>query len=368
MIRKVYLKYLLDRLRKESFFSFFKYGYRYVFTYISFKTNRSFSGPIQGTLCLTYNCNLKCKMCDLPMRHLNYNNDPDLINLTLTEWKQIIDDFSKMSTSAIAISGGEPLLNHEVYSIIKYIKDSKMIAQMTSNGWFITPDVADKIILSQLDGISISIDAETEKVHDKIRGFKGSFKKAFEAIANLDDSRKKYKSDITISISTTFGKFNYNSMKSLIELAKTSATDRIGFIPVHNIAPLLNDDEMNMSRLETEEIFIKITELQNLAKEDNFIETSERYLQLFHDFFQGKPLPQKCMAGFTTLVVDCYGRIFPCFSFYEMEKSWGNIREFKKGLYSFWKSKEIQSKRKSINSCRDCYWNCQVETNLLYKW
>ncbi len=363
MIRKVYIRYLIDAVLDYGPLYLFKYFKRYIGTYGSYKLNRSLSGPIQGTLCLTYNCNLRCEMCDLPQRHLEFKNK-GLKPHSLDEWYEIIDDFYRIGCSAIAISGGEPLLHKDIIKIVKRIKKRKMVCQITSNGWFITEDMANQLINAGLDTISISIDGDEDKLHDKIRGVKGSFSKALEAINTLDRVRKKRLSKLKISISTVFGKSNYQNIENSIDILKKSGADRIGFIPVHYIAP--NVEAKNLSHQELEQMNEVINNLILRSKRDPFIETSDRYFSLFKDFFMGKPLPMNCLAGFTTILVDCYGEVFPCFSFYEMKKSWGNIKETG-GLKAFWYSHLIKDQRSSIRSCRDCYWNCQVETNLLYK-
>ncbi len=366
MIRKIYIKHLFERVKNEGALSLLKYAKRYVLTFLSFSVNKSFAGPIQGTLCLTYNCNLLCEMCDLPQRHLNYKQDDALVDLSLNEWTAVIDDFARIGTSAMAISGGEPFLHKDLFKIVEHIKKRGMVTQITSNGWFINEEVAQRLIDSKVDAISISIDGSTEEIHDKIRGVKGSFSKAINALEVLRKVRDLNNSPMSISVSTVLGKSNYESIDDVIGVSKDAGADRIGFMPVHTISPLVDEEKLRLDEKEVKGVFSSIKKLREIAKKDDFIESSDRYLKLFYNFFKKEPLPMKCMAGFTTLVVDCYGRIFPCFSYYEMEKSWGNIKT-SGGLLRFWKSQEIAPLRTETKKCRDCYWNCQIETNLLYK-
>lgn len=365
MIRKSYLAYLKKAITEQGLLRATKYPFRYLGTYLGYKLNKSVSGPIQGTLCITYNCNLRCEMCDLPQRHQSFK-EAGKSPYKFEEWKKIIKSFAEIGTSGMAISGGEPFLNKDLFSIIREVKKQKMVCQMTTNGWFIDEVSGRELIETGIDTITISIDGSDPELHDKIRGINGSFDKALSAVKILVLLRKELKANFKINISTVFGKSNYKNIDKIIDITKNAGADCIGFIPVHTIAPEVNKDLSLFTMLETEEIKEVISSLIIKSKEDNYIETSESYFNMFYDFFDGKPLPMSCLAGFTTLIIDCYGDIFPCFSFYEMKKSWGNLKEFN-DLNEFWKSHSIESSRSEIKECRECFWNCQVETNLLYK-
>jgi MoaA/NifB/PqqE/SkfB family radical SAM enzyme len=304
-------------------------------------------------------------MCDLPQRHGEFKSE-GRIPYGFEDWKKVIRSYSKIGTSGMAISGGEPFLNKDLYRIIKEVKKNKMVCQVTTNGWFINDESAIQLISTGIDTITISIDGASSEVHDEIRGIPGSFEKALNAIEVLNQTRRKLKSNVKINVSTVFGKSNYKEALKIKKIVKDLGADCIGFIPVHTIAPNVDKDLSLLDEVQRNEIMQIIDELIEEGRRDKFIETSEKYFNLFKSFFSNKPLPMSCLAGYTTLIVDCYGDIFPCFSFYEMKSSWGNLSEYE-GLEEFWSSKGIKGFRKEIKSCRDCYWNCQVETNLLYK-
>lgn len=364
IIRKSYLSYIFQGFKHNSLPTVIKYPFRYFGTLAGYKMNESISGPIQGTLCLTYNCNLRCEMCDLPLRHKSLEAQNTSFNLN--DYYKIIDDFAAIGTSGMALSGGEPMLHKELYEIINYIRKKEMMVQMTTNGWFVTQESALKLIKTGINVISISLDGATANTHNKIRRNDQSFEKAIEAIKILDSVRKENNSSLKINISSTLGKNNHKEALELVQLAKDLGADYIGFMPVHEIAPDLEDHEYSHNNHDDlNDLYVTVDKLIKMRKEDDFIETSIAYLNMFKSFYNNQKLPIPCLAGFTTLVVDCYGEVFPCFAFYETKKSWGNIK--KVGLKSFWNSYDLKLKREKIKACRDCYWNCQVETNLLYR-
>lgn len=367
IIRKSYISYIFQGFKQNRLGTTLKYPVRYIGTLMGYKLDKSLSGPIQGTLCLTYNCNLRCEMCDLPLRHLDFEKNTNKKALTLKDYQKVIDDFAAIGTSGLALSGGEPMLHPDLYEIIKYARKRELVVQMTTNGWFINEETVLKLFEAGLNTISISLDGASAQTHNKIRRNEKSFEKATNAISLIHKLRKIEKNSIKLNISSTLGKNNYREAIQLVELSKNLGADYIGFMPVHAIAPDFDThDYANLDSTDISELISTVDQLISLKKKDHFIETSFEYLSMFKDFYQNKKLPIPCMAGFTTLIVDCYGEVFPCFSFYEMKKSWGNIEKHN-GLKSFWNSGELNIERVKIKTCRECFWNCQVETNLLYK-
>ena len=64
-------------------------------------------------------------------------------------------------------------------------------------------------------------------------------------------------------------------------------------------------------------------------------------------------------------MVDCYGRVFPCVPFSEIDEPIATIDA--DGLADCWKSPEYAKKRQDLRDCESCYWNCHTEMNLLYQ-
>jgi sulfatase maturation enzyme AslB (radical SAM superfamily) len=94
------------------------------------------------------------------------------------------------------------------------------------------------------------------------------------------------------------------------------------------------------------------------------IENSPRMLALFASTFRGELSPLSCHAGYNSLVVDCYGRIFPCVPYVNWDRPVGDLA--KTDLPTFWRSKAYAPAREEIARCRACTLNCQAELNLLF--
>ncbi len=89
------------------------------------------------------------------------------------------------------------------------------------------------------------------------------------------------------------------------------------------------------------------------------VDNSHEYLALFPAAFRGEKNPVRCAAPRTSVVVDCYGEVFPCVPLNAVRKGVGrgDVREV-------WRSPEYRKARADLAECRDCFWNCHTEMNL----
>ena len=122
---------------------------------------------------LRKSCNLKCCHCYMDC---NFNRDKDLNLLTLEEWKKVIDKLSKYSLKRIILIGGEPLLFKEIISLIEYIKNKipNIDLILYSNLTLLNKNIIKTIVKNNVKVVT-SVYSNSEEIHDKITGHKGSF-------------------------------------------------------------------------------------------------------------------------------------------------------------------------------------------------
>jgi len=84
--------------------------------------------PVMIHLALTNSCNLDCDYCC-------YGGRDKGESLTLEQAISVIDQFSKLGTKGLEITGGgDPLLHKDVNTIVKYGKDKGMSIGLITNG------------------------------------------------------------------------------------------------------------------------------------------------------------------------------------------------------------------------------------------
>jgi len=368
-MRKSYLSYLFEKLKDGDLLILPRLGYQYLGIAFSRFINQSVVGPLHGSIIITYRCNLRCSMCELWKRPIEYGALGKK-ELTTKELKKVIDDFREIGTTGIGFTGGEPMLRKDIFELVNYTKKKGMITHMSSNGLIINEQIASKIMQSGLDAIGFSLDGATAETHDKIRGIKGSYEKVINSILLLNKLNERRKKKLIIIVVTVISTLNLHEIRELVSLLRKLKVDKISFIPFHDIG-ILSDGTPSMNKhkikgKEMKQLDSVIDFLIKTKKEESIIDSSTRYLRLFKYCFRDMQLPMPCYAGYATFSVDGYGDMYPCFPMMEMglAKNAANVRDV--SLKDYWGSKELNNIRKKIKNCRKCYWNNQTEISLLF--
>jgi radical SAM family uncharacterized protein len=152
---------------------------------------------------LTYNCNLKCKMCPFWKR--------STADLSLENEKTILRRIYDSGVCGIAFEGGEPLLRKDLVEILDYSRSLPLQTSLITNGTLLESKI-DEIAPYINGGVYVSLDG-IDKTHDVIRGVSGCFKKA---IKGINAASKK----IPVAINTTIMAENVHEIEDLVRLAK----------------------------------------------------------------------------------------------------------------------------------------------------
>lgn len=201
-------------------------------------TNTSF--PCRVLWKITGICNCTCKHCWANLGHVT--SSENLMKIA----KELADNHIIM----VSLSGGEPLLCKDLFSIYKELKTNNAIVEILTNGSLITDgwikeylSVAD----TTTDVIQISLDGPNSKIHDLQRNTK-IFDNVVSAIQRLKDN------GIKVRISFTATKNNQNYIYDTYLLAQSLGVDVMSISPVFplrkgkEIVNLL-DEEVYLSQL-----------------------------------------------------------------------------------------------------------------------
>lgn len=133
-------------------------------------------------------CNLKCPECCTQLARNSKENE-----LTLEDYKQIVQKCTSLGYFKYDISGGEPFLREDLIELLQLIKkDSRNKTVMVSNGTVKRfSELELQQILSLTDELHISIDSPNADTHDILRGKVGAFENTVELINILNRIRKQ---------------------------------------------------------------------------------------------------------------------------------------------------------------------------------
>jgi len=336
-MRRLYFDLLRARLRRGDF----AFPFRAARTLWGIR--RGDARPLLGTLVVTYRCDLACDFCDLPRRG---NRQTEL---GTEEMKGVLDGFSDLGVLGVGITGGEPLLRKDTLEIARHGADLGMLMHLNTNGTFVTPDVARAVADSGISSVNISLDGPDASTHDRIRGRDGSFARVLRAAARLCAVPKRR---FRVAITCALGEDNADQFEPLLDRARDLGVDRVGFIPIH-------DFPANRVAPTAEPASAAARRLFDRSSRDPLLDNSRAYLGMFESAFRGEKRPIPCSAPRTSIVVDCYGAVYPCvpLNTVNQEVGRGDVREV-------WRSETYARVRESLKGCRACFWNCHTEMDL----
>ncbi|PXF51697.1 MAG: hypothetical protein C4B55_04895 [Candidatus Methanophagaceae archaeon] len=319
--------------------------------------NRSPPAPLLVNLQITRRCNLKCIHCDIREVPEKYS---DIINkeFSTEELKKIINSIKSMGTSYISISGGEPFLRKDIFEVIEYVKRRDLGLHISSNGSLIGEQAAKRINDSGLDAISISLDAVTPGLHDKIRGIGGTFERTVAAIKYLVD----YKDHTQVGISPIITGLNLEELPRLVDFANDLGVDAIRFQPWHVSLGHKETEEMLIIRGKRLDVLDEVIEqIIERTKKYGIYTNCDVYLRGMRRFFEDiNRIEIDCFAGSFSCNISWTGDVVPC----AFIPAIGNVRN--EPFEKIWNSRRFNDVRKEIKkgNCQKCWMGCFIEPSL----
>ena len=312
-------------------------------------------GPLIVFLSLTDRCNLRCKKCTIWKR----GKEERKPELSREEFFSTLSQLSSMGTKIVALWGSEPLLNKNLYEIIREIHYLKMIPYLVTNGLLLNEQNVAYLIKAGLGSLSVSLDHTLPEKHDEMKGVKGSFARIREGLVLF---RKMGGERINIGINMLISKDNIHEILPMAELASSLKLNWLKFIPVHFGFPYnqmeFGDNELMPNEEEIELIESNLLKARKYLLKNGLYTNSIKYLKGFKGFFKGEYQVKHCYAGYLLCNVDSYGNVTQC----SLDpRVVGNIRE--QSFNKLWKSKMFDLIRSDHHKgiCGHCLLPCFVE-------
>lgn len=136
---------------------------------------------------LTYNCSEKCIHCYNPgaaRNDVEVSHRGDREELTLEEYKRIIDELYAVGLTKVCLTGGDPFSKRIVWDLIDYLYSKEIAFDIFTNGQSIV-DKVERIANYYPRMVGVSIYSGNETEHDYITRIKGSWNKSMEVVKQL---------------------------------------------------------------------------------------------------------------------------------------------------------------------------------------
>jgi MoaA/NifB/PqqE/SkfB family radical SAM enzyme len=261
---------------------------------------------------------------------------------------QIREGAGKLGTLGsllISLAGGEPCVREDLVDVVREVARFHF-PFVTTNGWYVTPELARDLFHAGLWGASVSIDYADPRRHDQRRGMKGSFDRAVAALDYL--SRARIHDWQRVNLMCVLLEDNLDEIEPLIKLA--AEHDSYFMIQPYGVRKTGN------TRFRNGNVDVG-RHLVSLKRKHRNVLSNEDFLGKFDHALNGGV--GGCRAGRAFFSIDSVGDIAMCVE--ERARPVANLYRHS--------AMEIVHRLRSQaagNQCSDCWYNCRGEVEMLY--
>lgn len=177
--------------------------------------------PAVAIIALTFRCNCRCAHCSAGLF------GPGSRELSIEEWKHVIDQLDSLGVPRLHISGGEPTLKEGFEEIVGYACRKGMVVFLETNGSGLDLAAVRKLKRSGLASIDVSLDDIDAAVHDKLRGLSGSYEKALVLLRDCREAGIPH----MVSTYATADSIYSGRLKRLIDFSRESGVCAVRILP-----------------------------------------------------------------------------------------------------------------------------------------
>lgn len=347
MVRAKYVKLAVKTLASKKLSYLLRQPFRLAALGASLASGRRLAPPLIASLIPTYRCNSACAKCRRP--------EPGGGEMSTAELLDLIRQLYDLKVSAIDFTGGEPLLRDDIFELVAAAASPRMFTHLSTNGYLLDPERADRLIASGVDSVNVSLDSAAPGGMDASSGVAGAGGLAVSGLRNLLAARAARKARTEIGVVAVLGEENSGEMEGLCRLAAELGADGLTINPLHSFPePLANraafwEEAGFPGRLEA------------LKREYPVLENSAPYLRLLKKFWRNEPLPLACAAARSHVMIGADRRVYPCFPWPELD---GRCAKLGSSLKETLASAEYEAICRGALACRRCYWNSYIEFSL----
>ena len=138
---------------------------------------------------ITNICNLKCPFC---LTGKGISGGRSVRHMKFEEAKQIIDEVGDYLYMVQLYTWGEPLLNKDIYDIIKYAQSKNIYTMLSTNATAMSETNNQRLIDSGLNYIMVAIDGGSNETYQKYR-IGGNYDEVLVNLKSLIQKRKENK-------------------------------------------------------------------------------------------------------------------------------------------------------------------------------
>ncbi len=262
---------------------------------------------------ITFACNMRCIHCGTSAGTRRADE------LSTDEALSLIDELAELGCTNVTLSGGEPLIRNDWRTLAARLKENGLTTYLITNGYAMTPQIADDIRELGFKRVGISVDG-MEKVHNHIRQRSDSYEKC---LAALDIMRER---EVEFCVVSQVSNMNLAELDDMHKMLVDRGCKGWRIQMCTTTGRMMEHANMVLSLENYEQLIDKLQELRQAG--DIFIDVGENigyYGCKGSELMDGNPY-FGCYAGVRVAGITSNGNIKGCLSMPE-EFVEGNIRE-----------------------------------------
>ena len=301
-------------------------GYSFLQSSLAKRTDIS-GMPVAISAELTNHCNLKCPECNSGAGIMTRNRgymEPGLFEKVISELRPYLYNINLYFQ-------GEPMLHPKFFSFLDIC--SGINTTVSTNGHFLSQENAERIVLSGLKRIIVSLDGMDQSVYSSYR-INGDINRVLDGIKNLNEAKKRNSSPVKIVIQFLVNRNNEHQIPQIKQYARK------------------NNAALNLKSMQ---IINRDSYVSWLPSGKKF----RRYDREGNNFVIKNSFPDRCARLWFNPVVTWDGNIVPCCFDKDADHIMGNLNE--ESFREIWNGPKYNIFRKSILSgrymteiCRNC--------------
>ena len=260
---------------------------------------------------LTYRCSEKCIHCyneGATRNDEEVSTRGDREELTLDEYKRLIDDLYEQGLVKVCLTGGDPFSKSFAWDLIDYLFNKGIAFDVFTNGQRIVNDV-ERLANYYPRLVGVSIYSGIPEVHDYITRIKGSWERSMSVVRQLSVL------GVPVNLKCCVMRPNVKSYYMVADIAK-----QYGAVPQFEICIT---DSIEGDKCASKYLRMSKEQFEIVLRDDNI----SLYVGKEAPNYGGQPKlmdQNPCGAGDNALCITPEGNVIPCCAFHAL---FGSIKE-----------------------------------------
>lgn len=310
------------------------------------KNTRVRTYPVMLTVCPGNICNLNCALCPTGQNDRGRKKG----FLKFERFKKLMDECGPYLYHLHLYNWGEPLLNKEIFKMVRYSKRFKLKVIISTNLKYFNDKICSELVDSGVDDIIVSLDGASQASVNRYQ-VGNNFKEVIDNMKRLVDRKKELKLN-TPHITWRFlvNSFNEGEIEQAKTISQKIGVDKIRFNK-------FRCDMGNELLLNSEEQFVNAEEWL----------PADESLSMYDYSKKEKKKIRGCRWLWLQSSINWNGSVSPCCAVWHEKFDFGNASDT--SFFQIWNSSDYLEARKiargekidsTKNICSICYSNKAV--------